>query len=49
MDTKTNLAVRLAGFGSTLGVLVVALVVTIGTAHAQPQPQAMFQCRGSSW
>jgi hypothetical protein len=35
MGFRTCLATRLAGVGSTLGILVMATVVTIGTAQAQ--------------
>jgi hypothetical protein len=35
MDIRTYLATRLARVGSTLGVLVMASAVTIGTAQAQ--------------
>ena len=35
MDIRTYLATRLAGVGSLLGMLVMASVVTIGTAQAQ--------------
>ena len=35
MDIRTYLATRLAGVGSTLGVLVIVSSVTVGTALAQ--------------
>ena len=35
MEVRTHLAARLAGVGSTLGMLVLASALTIGTAQAQ--------------
>jgi hypothetical protein len=47
MDVRTHLATNLAGVRSTLGVLVIASVVMIGTAQAQNA--ATTASRSSLW